>query len=315
MLAVLLTGTKLDPHVEVGDIDAPVGSSDRLIVDVVAAGITWLEPTWITGWQNADGTPRSGPVVLGCDFAGRVRSLGESVSGFSIGQDVFGMTDAYHKGAMAQCVSVSVEEVLPMPKALTHDRAASLPLSGLTAWQALVRHGDVRNRQRVLIHGGAGAVGTFAIQIARWLGAYVVVTARGKDEELCKSLGADEVIDFETARFEDRGRDFDLVFDQIGGDVQERSWAVVKRGGKLVTIAGDGTEAPDQKRAHAIGISAQFFIVDRDRRDLERLTELVVAGTVRPVISQRLHFASVAEAFRDHSRRVAGKTFLICGDH
>ncbi len=312
MLAVLLTGTFDDPHVEVGDVDRPGDESGRMVVEVASAGITKMEPHWITGWQKADGTSQSQPVVLGCEFAGRIRSLGAGVHVFAVGQSVMGGTEPYHKGAMAEFVSARADYVLPIPDGLSYEDASTLPLAGLTAWQALIRYGEIQSDRRVLIHGGAGGVGTFAIQIARWIGAHVVVTAASRDEALCRSLGANEVIDFEHERFEDRGRDYDLVFDQIGGDVQERSWAVLKRGGRLITIAGEETDAPDQARARALGVSARFFIVDRNNEELRQLTDLVVAGTVRPIIGKRFQFASAAEAFDDRSNPFAGKAVLIC---
>ena len=282
------------------------------MVEVVAAGITKMEPHWITGWQYPDGTRRSGPVVLGCEFAGCVRSQSAEEHGFAQGQAVLGMTGQYRKGAMTEFVSARVQDVLPMPGGLSFEEASTLPLAGLTAWQALVRHGGLEQGQHVLIHGGAGGVGTFAIQIARWIGAHVVVTAAARDEDLCRRLGADDVIDFERERFEDRGQNYDLVFDQIGGEVQERSWLVLKRGGRLVTIAGEETDAPDQDRARALGVSACFFIVDRNVEELRRLAKLASDGVVRPIVGKRFTLQTVEEAFDDRSGRFAGKAVLLC---
>lgn len=312
MLAIVLTGTFDDPGVAVGEVDAPADEPGKVVIEVACAGISRMEPHWITCWQNADGTPRQQPVVLGLEFAGRIRSLGPGVQGFVVGQNVMGATDAYRNGAMAEYVGTEADHVLPMPDGLSYADASSLPLSGLTAWQALVRFGELARGQRVLIHGGAGAVGTFAIQIARWIGAHVVVTASRKDEALCRSLGADEVIDYRRERFENQTGDYDLVFDQIGGDVQERSWAVLKRGGRLITIAGEETDAPDQERARALGVTALFFIVDRNVDELRKLTELVMTRTVRPIIGQRFQLPDATEAFGDRTDRTAGKAVLIC---
>lgn len=202
MLAAILTGSFDNPQVKVGEVEKPGDRSDRMVIEVASAGITRMEPHWTTGWQQADGTPQAQPVVLGCEFAGRVRSLGPGVCGFAVGQKVMGMIEPFHKGAMAEFVSARADYTLPMPDSLSYDDASTL-LAGLTAWQALIRYGELKRGQRVLIHGGAGGVGTFAIQIARWIGAHIVVTAAAKDEGLCRRLGADEVIDFKHDRFED----------------------------------------------------------------------------------------------------------------
>lgn len=246
-----------------------------------------MEPHWITGWQYADGTKRRNPMVLGCEFAGRVHSANMRDATFADGQSVVGMTGQYRKGAMAQFVSARTADLLPMPEALSFEDASTLPLAGLTAWQALIRYGKLAQGERVLIHGGAGGVGTFAIQIARWAGAHVVTTAASGDADLCRRLGADEAIDYEHQRFDEGGKQYDLVFDQFGGDVQERSWHVLKRGGRLVTIAGEETDAPDQDRAKALGVSACFFIVDRNTSELSRLIELVRNAVIKPIIGKR----------------------------
>ncbi|MBE7182606.1 MAG: NADP-dependent oxidoreductase [Terriglobus roseus] len=305
-----MTGPSNDPCVGVVVIEAPADEPDRVVIDVACAGISKMEPHWITSWQNADGTPRQQPVVLGLEFAGRVRSLGCAVEGLTVGQNVMGMLDPYYAGAMAEFVSAEAKTTLPIPGGLSYEQAAALPLSGQTAWQALVRYGELRRGQRVLIHGGAGAVGSFAVQIARWIGAHIVVTAAARDEALCRRLGANEVIDFEHDHFEDHDSDYDLVFDQIGGEVQERSWAVLKRGGRLITIAGEEADAPDQKRARELGVSAQFFVVDNNLPELRQLTDLVTAGAVRPVIGKRFDFASAIEAFDHRSSHFAGKAVL-----
>lgn len=311
MKAIVLNGTIDDPLVELVDVEPPIDEPGRVVIDVVSAGISWMEPRWITHWRNADGTARPRPEALGLEYAGRIRSLGGGVEGHHVGQDVMGMLDPYRGGAMAERVTAEARHVVPMPKGLSHEQASSLPLSGMTAWQALVRHGGLRRGQRVLIHGGAGAVGTFAVQIARWIGARVTVTASAKDDALCRSLGADEVVDHRRERFEDLGGGYDLVFDQVGGDVQERSWSVLKHGGRLVTIAGEETDAPDQARARELGVTALFFIVDQDVDALRILADLVVAGPVRPVISERLPLATAAEAFIRRGDRLAGKALLV----
>ena len=311
MRAVELTGTMADSRVEVREVDAPQDEAERIVVDVASAGITRMEPRWATSWRYADGTPRRPPVKLGLEFAGRVRSLGLGVRGFAPGQDVLGMIEPSRGGALAEAVSAPAHQVCGMPPGLSYEDASVLPLAGLTAWQGIVRHGELAPGQRVLIQGGAGGVGAFATQIARWIGAHVTVTAAARDLRLCRELGADEVIDFERERFEDRGARYDLVFDQIGGEVQDRSWGVLKRGGRLITIAGEQDDAPDQMRARALGVTAKFFVVESDLGELRRLVDLVIAGSVRSVIGERFDLSSVPEAFGDRCGHFPGKAVLI----
>ena len=271
-----------------------------------------MEPYWSTGWQLPDGSRQERPLAIGREFAGQVVSLGPGVTGFEVGQNVVGAAGPYEQGAMAEMVSAAAEYLLPMPDNLSYDAASTLPLAGLTAWQAIIRYGEVKPNQRVLIHGGSGGVGTFAIQLARRASAHVIATAGADDAALCRELGAAEVIDYKSERFEECVGDIDLVFDQIGGDIQERSWGVLKRGGKLIAIAGEETDAPDQARARALGVSARWFMVDMNLDELQQLVELVIGGTVRPIIGQRLPLASAEQAFAEVSKSFAGKAVLIC---
>lgn len=313
MRAVLLSGTKEQPSAVVGSAPAPQERSGRLIVEVVAAGVTLMEPHWITGWETVKGAPRKSPVVLGEEFAGYIHGVPVGDDEHVIGQRVLGMTDPYEPGAMADYVSARSGYVLPLPEAVSFEDASTLSLAGLTAWQAIVRHGELKRGEKVLIQGGAGGVGTFAIQIARWIGAHVLVTAKVQDEALCRRLGADLVIDYQHQRFEDYGADYDLVFDQIGGETQERSWSLLKRGGRLVTIAGERSDAPDQGRAHKLGVTAIFSVVEKNVDELAQLLALVVNRDVRPVIGAHFNFASIEQFYDGNAPKFAGKAVLAVG--
>lgn len=312
MKALIVAGTADQPDVAMADVAEPCAAPDRLLIEPISAGVTTMEPHWSTNWTMADGGPRKSPVILGREISGRVVEVGAAVEGFSVGQRVFGMIDAYRDGGMAERVSVVPEEVIALPYRLDASAAATMPLAGLTAWQALIVHGRLVKGETVLIHGGAGGVGSFALQIARWIGARVITTADASDADFCRELGADEVIDFRHQRFEDDVGQVDLVFDMIGGDVQDRSWGVLRHGGRLVTIAGEAEDAPDQDRAMAAGVTAIFFIVTMDGEQLATLRDLALSGDVIPIVGRRIPLDEAERAFapdRTDARR--GKTVIM----
>jgi NADPH:quinone reductase-like Zn-dependent oxidoreductase len=185
------------------------------------------------------------------------------------------------------------------PLSIPHQLAAALPLSALTAWQALFEHAHLDVGQSVLIHGGAGGVGSLAVQLARWRGSRVLATASASDAELVRSLGADEVIDYRTTRFEERLRDIDVVLDTIGGETRERSWQVLRKGGVLVTLVAP--IPPGVAEQH--GVRGMFFIISGNREQLDQITRLVNAGNLKPVVSEVLPLARAREAFE---HRAAG---------
>ena len=187
----------------------------------------------------------------------------------------------------------SADELAPKPATLTHAQAAAVPLSALTAWQALFDHGELAPGQRVLVHGGAGGVGSFAVQLARWRGAHVTATSSARDADLVRELGADEVIDYRSQRFEDVVADLDLVFDTVGGETWERSWSVLRPAGRLVSIAvprPPDREPVDDRRAI-------WFVVRPDRGQLIEIGRLIDAGRVRPIVSAELPLAEGHEAY------------------
>jgi NADPH:quinone reductase-like Zn-dependent oxidoreductase len=274
--------------------DAPLPEVRRgeVLVRVRATGITPMELTWDESYQHADGGPRI-PGVPGHEVSGVVERMAPDVTDFQPGDEVYGLVDFPHDGAAADFAAVRAANLALKPLTIPHEQAAALPLSALTAWQALFEHARLDAGQSVLIHGGAGGVGSLAVQLARWRGARVLATASASNVELVRSLGADEVIDYRTARFEERLRDIDVVLDTIGGETQERSWQVLRKGGVLVALVAP--IPPGVAEQH--GVRGMFFIVSGNREQLDQITGLVNAGKLKPVVSEVLPLARAREAF------------------
>jgi NADPH:quinone reductase-like Zn-dependent oxidoreductase len=274
--------------------DAPIPkiNDGEALVRVHAAGITPTEFTWNSTFTTADGKDRL-PVVPSFEVSGTVEKVASNVSGFSCGDTAYGLLDFWRDGAAAEFVAVQADSLAPKPKTLDHVHAAAVPLSGLTAWQALFDHAKISKGDRVLIHGAAGGVGTFAVQLAHWRGAYVVGTASKSKSAFLKELGADEVIDYTSVRFEDKAREVDVVLDTVGGETLERSWKIVRRGGALVTIVGD---APEEK-AKEYGISGVSFLVQPNRMQLIQISQLMDVGTIHPVVEATFPLSQARHAY------------------
>ena len=222
-----------------------------------------------------------------------MEKVGAGAAGIEVGDDVFGVIDFRRDGADAEFVAVRADELVPKPARATHAEAAAVPLSALTAWQALFDQGDLAPGHRVLVHGGGGGVGSFAVQLARWRGARVTATSSARDADLVHGLGADDVIDYRTQRFEDVVADLDLVFDTVGGDTWERSWDVLGPRGRLVSIA---VPRPPE-RATDDDRRAIWFIVKQDREQLLEIAGLIDAGHLRPIVSAELPLVRGQEAY------------------
>ncbi|MEO8604478.1 MAG: NADP-dependent oxidoreductase, partial [bacterium] len=218
---------------------------------------------------------------------------------------VYGMNDWFADGASAEYCVADATHVARKPVGLDHGQAAVVPISGLTAWQGLFERAGLRPGQRVLIHGAAGAVGIFAVQLAHWRGAHVIVTVSEHNADFVRGLGADETIDYQAVRFEDVATDIDVVFDAVGGDTLARSAALLKAGGKLVTIAAS-SEGSATTANHAV-----FFIVEPNAAQLGELARLIDAGTLRPVVDATFPLASARAAYEHKARR--GKSVLRIG--
>src|SRR5215210_3698836 len=264
------------------DIDRPGSSPDEVLVRVRAASASPVD------WKMREGYLREWvdvpmPTILGRDFAGDVAAVGANVSGFSVGDSVFGSIGEFHRGAYADYITVSVGEVAAKPTSLNYESAASVPHSGLAAWQALVETGKVAPGQTVLIHGAAGGVGSFAVQIAKAHGARVIGTASSSNLAFLNDLGVDEAIDYNATRFEDVVSDVDIVLDTMGGDTQERSWQVIKPGGVLVSLMGFSPK--DVEAAAGRGVRAEMVAQRADADHLRSIAYLIDAGHITPVVS------------------------------
>src|SRR5690348_1310474 len=274
--------------------DAPKpapGAADAL-VRVHACAITPTELSWGTTYTTREGVERF-PTIPGHELSGVVEAVGAGARAPSVGDAVYALTDFWRNGAAADYVVVRAADLAPKPKNLTHTQAAAVPLSALTAWQALFDHAGLMKGQRVLIHAAAGGVGTYAVQLAKGRGAYVIGTARAANETLLRDLGADEVIDYTAVRFEDRVRDVDIVLDSVGGDTLERSWSVLCKGGILVTIA----DSAPAKKAATYGVRGVEFIVEPSRAQLIEIARLIETGALRVIVEATYPLPDARAAF------------------
>ncbi len=246
------------------------------------------------------------PYVLGRDVSGVVETCGDGIAGWKPGDEIYAML-GIDRGGFAQHVIVKVAEAAAKPKTIDHVAAASVPLAGLTAWQGLFRYGGLAAAQRVLIHGGSGGVGHFAIQFAKARGAHVITTVSEKHVGFVKAIGADEVIDYKKQRFEDVVRDVDMVFDLIAGETQERSFGVLKKGGILVSTLSE----PSQDKARQLGVRATRYTVQENGAELGENAALIDAGKVKPKVSKTFAFrdATAAQEFVEKGH-VEGKVVL-----
>jgi NADPH:quinone reductase-like Zn-dependent oxidoreductase len=273
---------------------APTPQPDpgEVLVRVHAAGVTPTELSWVPTWTTRAGGPRPLPVIPGHEFSGEIAALGAGVKDVGVGDRVYGLNDWYRDGAQAEYCVARAADVAAKPASIDHVHAAATPIAALTAWQGLIERGRLVSGQRVLIHGAAGGVGVFAVQLARWRGARVTGTASRANRDLVRRLGADEVIDYRATRFEDAVRDIDVVFDTVGGETLERSWGVLKPGGRLVTIAASGERTADERTRTA------FFVVEPSRNQLEEIAWLIDSGAVRPIVGSVYPLAEARQAYQ-----------------
>jgi len=266
--------------------------------------VTGTELLWQPTTHTKSGENRR-HAIPGHEFSGAIAAVGVGADGI-VGQEVFGMNDWYAQGATAEFCCAPPSAIAPKPARLTHVEAASVPIDALTAWQGLFERAQLQAGERVLIHGGAGAVGVLAIQLARWRGAHVLTTASGRDRDFLLRLGAQQVIDYHTERFEDVAKNVDVVFDAVGGSTLQRSWGVLGPGGRLVTIVSTVQSADDERTKQAL------FFVEPNRRQLCDIAAMLDAGQFRPVVGAVIPFAQAAMAFaREPVRnRRPGKTVV-----
>lgn len=281
---------RLEPHAAINDV----------VVQVHASGFVPTELTWPSTWANRLDRDRT-PSIPGHELAGVVTSLGYGTRGLSKGQRVFGLTDWYRDGTLAEYVAVEARNLAPLPGDIDFTVGASLPISGLTAWQGLFEHGHLQAGQSVLVHGAAGAVGSMVTQLAREFGAYVIATGRTADRQKALDFGAQEFVDLENDALEDVGG-VDLVFDVIGGDIGKRSARLIRAGGTLVSIVGPTEARPDD------GLVVDF-VVESDRAQLSEIVQRVRDGRLRMNIGNVAALDDAVAAFNPTERRT-GKTVI-----
>ncbi|MFE6778833.1 NADP-dependent oxidoreductase [Streptomyces sp. NPDC057702] len=282
------------------EVPAPHAAENDVVVRVHVAGFTPGELGWPGTWTDRAGRDRA-PSIPGHEVSGVVTELGYGTTGLTVGQRVFGLTDWTRDGTLAEYVAVEARNLAPLPASVSHVQAAALPISGLTAWQALFDHGRLAVGQSVLIHGAAGGVGSLAVQLAQQAGAHVIGTGRARDRATALELGAGDFLDLDTDALADAGP-VDLVVDVIGGEVLAASAALVRPGGTLVTIAAPPTVRPDDGRA-------VFFVVEPDRHRLADLARRVQEGRLRTLVGTVYPLAEAPAAFT--ARRTAPGKPLI----
>ena len=247
------------------------------------------------------------PMIPGWDFSGVVESAGPGADGWRAGMEVYARPDLSRDGAYAEYIAVRESEIAAKPKSVDHVQAAAIPLAALTAWQALFDAGGLRAGQRVLIHAAAGGVGHFAVQLAKWKGAFVAGTASARNHDFLRQLGADQLIDYTSVRFEDVARDFDVVLDTLAGETRSRSWGVLKKGGILVTVLGQ----PSQEDAKAHGVRAAGIFVQPNPKQLAEIATLVDSRKLKPNIDGVFPLAEAAKAHAlGETNHVRGKLVL-----
>ncbi|GAB3328854.1 NADP-dependent oxidoreductase [Micromonospora halotolerans] len=317
--------------VRAGDVRDPQVGDQDVLVRIHAASVNPLD----LRTRNGDFKvilPYRVPFVLGNDLAGVVVAAGAGVTRFTVGDEVYARPDKNRIGAFAELIAIHQDDVATKPTTLTMEEAASIPLVGLTAWQALVERANVQAGQKVLIHAGSGGVGTIAIQLAKHLGASVATTASTSKVGLVKDLGADVVVDYKKQAFETVLHDYDVVLDTLGGETLDKSLRVLKPGGKVISIAGppDPTFAKElganplvrlvmtalsfrtRQRARRRRVTYSFLFMRASGDQLREVTSLIEAGTIRPVVDRVFPFESIREAlaYVEEGRAKAGKVVV-----
>jgi NADPH:quinone reductase-like Zn-dependent oxidoreductase len=273
-------------------IPKPTPRAGEALIRVQAAGITPTELEWPETWVDREGHDRT-PMIPSHEVSGVVAELGSGATHVAVGEEVYGLVPFDQDGAAADYVAVRARDLAPKPATLDHTRTAALPLSALTAWQAFSEQAQVGPERHVLVHGGAGGVGAFAVQIAKVLGARVSATASAGDIEYVRSLGADEVIDYKAARFEEVVTDVDVVLDPIGGPTTEASLGVLNDGGTLIVLGAPPTVTVPEGR----NLDVRFFIVEAERSHLIEIARLVDDGRLRVEVAEVFPLDDVAAAF------------------
>jgi NADPH:quinone reductase-like Zn-dependent oxidoreductase len=296
-------------QIRVEDAPMPILNADDVLIRTVATSVNPID--WkIRAGYLAQMIPYTFPLTLGLDVSGVVEAVGPAVTKFKLGDAVYARPDVTRNGTYAEFVAVRESEIAFKPSTISHVEAASLPLVSITAWEALITTANLSKGQRVLIHAGAGGVGSIAIQLAKSLGAHVTATASAGKLALLRGLGADEVIDYKSQDLATSARNMDVVLDTIGGEVQEASWQTLNKGGILVSIANP----PSQERATAEGKRGAHIFIGPNAKILTDLATLVDTCQIRPLIGGEFSLDHTADAQRaSETGRTTGKIVIYTG--
>jgi NADPH:quinone reductase-like Zn-dependent oxidoreductase len=283
----------------------PRPQQGEVLVQVRAAGVTPTELLWSPTSKYQDGSPRT-HAIPGHEFSGVIAETGSGVTGFSVGDEIYGMNDWFADGTTAEyCITVPAS-IAPKPRRLSHPEAATVPIGALTAWQGLFDRAKLRVGERVLVHGAAGAVGIFVVQIAAGHGAEVIATASAHNRDFLLQLGAKRVIDYTSVPFENEARDIDVVFDGVGGETLSRSWGVLKTSGRMVTIAADSEATKDER------VKDAFFIVEANQQQLIEIAERLDSGRLRTFVDAEVPLADAPLAYgRKVRKHRYGKVVIV----
>src|SRR3981189_1895363 len=288
------------------DAPRPKPQAGEVLIRVHAAGVNPSD--WkVREGHMKDFWPHKFPLILGWDLSGVVEKLGRGVSRFKIGDEVYSLPDPTPNGAYADYIVVRESELALKPNSLHHIRAAAVPLAALTAWQSLFDTAQLPPGQRVLIHAGSGGVGHFAVQLAKWKSAYVFATASTKNQDLLRTLGVDEPIDYTQQRFENVARNIDIVLDTLGAETQERSWSVLNKGGVLVSLV----QPPSEEKTKELGVRAAIIGAQPNGAQLSEIAKIIDSGKLAPIIDRILPLSEVRRAHElSQSGHTHGKIVL-----
>jgi len=307
MKAVRIYGRGGPDHLIYEDAPQRHPGAGEVLVRVYATGVIANELKWDVTYQTKAGSPRGLPIP-GRDLSGVVEEAGPGVTTLVKGAEVYAMLDYGCDGAEAEFTIALPNELAPKPRTLDHVQAAAVPLSALTAWQALFDQAHLAAGQTVLIQGAAGGVGVFAVQLAHWAGAQIIATASAHNRDFLRELGANEVIDYTTTRFEEVVQSVDIVFDTVGGDTLAHSWQVVKPGGMLVSVVSPPPSA-DAIKGHDVRFA--WFVVQPNREQLVQIGALIDAGRIRPIIDTVFPLAQARQAYEQGAKgHTRGKIVL-----
>ena len=282
-------------ELEITDVAQPILLDDSLMIEVHAASVNPVDNLIRAGYLQGM-LPLPLQYVVGNDVSGVVTAVGKDVTTFKVGDAVFARPQSMQSGTFAEYVVVKAVDVAHKPANLSHEQAASLPLVALTAWQALVTKANLQAGQKVLIHAGSGGVGSIAIQVAKHLGAIVATTTSTDNVALVRELGADIVIDYKREKFEDIVHDYDVVLDTLGGSTRERSYAVLKKGGMLISIIAP---ADTSGIAEQFGVKSEVFFMWASGEQLAQIGKLAEQAVIKPLIDKTFPLAKAQEALND----------------